>query len=53
MRVHAGAQACKTKWQENQKDLKKLEECKKLGISYVVTPAETDRLTNAVAAALA
>ncbi len=26
--VHAGAQACKTKWQENQKDLKKLEECK-------------------------
>jgi len=28
--VHAGAQACKTKWQENQKDLKKLEECKTL-----------------------
>jgi cellulose synthase operon protein C len=28
--VHAGAQACKTKWQENQKDLAKLEECKKL-----------------------
>ncbi len=28
--VHAGAQACKTKWQENQKDLKKLEECKQL-----------------------
>ena len=28
--VHAGAQACKTKWQENQKDLKKLEECKLL-----------------------
>ena len=28
--VHAGAQACKTKWQENQKDLKKLEECKAL-----------------------
>ncbi len=28
--VHAGAQACKTKWQENQKDTKKLEECKKL-----------------------
>jgi tetratricopeptide (TPR) repeat protein len=28
--VHAGAQACKTKWQENQKDLKKLEECKGL-----------------------
>ncbi len=24
------AQACKTKWQENQKDTKKLEECKKL-----------------------
>ena len=28
--VHAGAQACKTKWQENQKDLKKLDECKAL-----------------------
>src|SRR4030095_15860499 len=28
--VHAAAQACKTKWQENQKDTKKLEECKKL-----------------------
>jgi cellulose synthase operon protein C len=28
--VHAGAQACKTKWQENQKDTAKLEECKKL-----------------------
>ena len=28
--VHAGAQACKTKWQENQKDLKKLDECKLL-----------------------
>jgi len=28
--VHAGAQACKNKWQENQKDLKKLEECKAL-----------------------
>jgi cellulose synthase operon protein C len=26
--VHAAAQACKTKWQENQKDTKKLEECK-------------------------
>jgi cellulose synthase operon protein C len=26
--VHAAAQACKNKWQENQKDLKKLEECK-------------------------
>ncbi|HEV3030102.1 MAG TPA: tetratricopeptide repeat protein [Polyangia bacterium] len=26
--VHAAAQACKTKWQENQKDLKKLEDCK-------------------------
>ena len=28
--VHAAAQACKTKWQENQKDTKKLDECKKL-----------------------
>ncbi len=28
--VHAGAQACKTKWQENTKDLAKLAECKKL-----------------------
>ena len=28
--VHAAAQACKTKWLENQKDTKKLEECKKL-----------------------
>src|SRR4029077_16490580 len=28
--VHAAAQACKTKWQENQRDTKKLEECKKL-----------------------
>jgi tetratricopeptide (TPR) repeat protein len=28
--VHAAAQACKTKWQENPKDTKKLEECKKL-----------------------
>ena len=28
--MHAGAQACKTKWQENQKDTKKLDECKKL-----------------------
>jgi tetratricopeptide (TPR) repeat protein len=28
--VHAGAQACKNKWQENQKDLKKLEECRTL-----------------------
>ncbi|HVZ86422.1 MAG TPA: tetratricopeptide repeat protein [Polyangia bacterium] len=28
--VHAGAQACKTKWLENQKDTAKLEECKKL-----------------------
>ena len=27
--VHAAAQACKTKWQENTKDTKKLEECKK------------------------
>jgi tetratricopeptide (TPR) repeat protein len=26
--VHAAAQACKTKWQENQKDTKKLEDCK-------------------------
>lgn len=26
--VHAGAQACKGKWQEDPKDLKKLEECK-------------------------
>jgi len=26
--VHAAAQACKTKWQENQKDLKKLDDCK-------------------------
>jgi len=26
--VHAAAQACKNKWQENQKDLKKLEDCK-------------------------
>ena len=28
--VHAAAQACKTKWLENPKDTKKLEECKKL-----------------------
>jgi TolA-binding protein len=28
--VHAGAQACKNKWQENQKDLRKLEECRTL-----------------------
>ena len=28
--VHAAAQACKTKWQENQKDTKKLEECKQM-----------------------
>lgn len=28
--VHANAQACKTKWQENQKDLKKLGECREL-----------------------
>jgi tetratricopeptide (TPR) repeat protein len=28
--VHAAAQACKGKWLENQKDTKKLEECKKL-----------------------
>ena len=28
--VHAGAQACKNKWQENQKDLKKLDECKQM-----------------------
>lgn len=28
--VHAAAQACKGKWQENQKDTAKLEECKKL-----------------------
>jgi cellulose synthase operon protein C len=28
--VHSAAQACKTKWQENQKDTKKLEECKTL-----------------------
>ena len=28
--VHAAAQACKAKWQENQKDTAKLEECKKL-----------------------
>ncbi len=28
--VHAAAQACKTKWQENKKDTAKLEECKKL-----------------------
>jgi tetratricopeptide (TPR) repeat protein len=28
--VHAGAQACKTKWQENPRDLAKLEECKAL-----------------------
>jgi cellulose synthase operon protein C len=28
--VHAAAQACKGKWQENQKDTVKLEECKKL-----------------------
>jgi tetratricopeptide (TPR) repeat protein len=26
--VHAAAQACKTSWQQNQKDLKKLDECK-------------------------
>ncbi|MEO8214053.1 MAG: tetratricopeptide repeat protein, partial [Myxococcales bacterium] len=28
--VHAAAQACKNKWQENQKDLKKLDECKQM-----------------------
>ena len=28
--VHAAAQACKGKWLENQKDTKKLDECKKL-----------------------
>ena len=28
--VHAAAQACKTKWQENQADLKKLDECRQL-----------------------
>jgi tetratricopeptide (TPR) repeat protein len=28
--VHANAQACKTKWQENQKDTAKLDECKQL-----------------------
>lgn len=28
--VHAAAQACKNKWQENQKDLKKLDECKEM-----------------------
>ena len=28
--VHAGAQACKGKWQENPRDLAKLEECKSL-----------------------
>ncbi len=28
--VHAAAQACKTKWLENQRDTKKLDECKKL-----------------------
>jgi tetratricopeptide (TPR) repeat protein len=28
--VHAAAQACKGKWQENQKDTKKLEECKQM-----------------------
>ena len=28
--VHAGAQACKTKWQENPRDIKKLDECKQL-----------------------
>ncbi|HET6284508.1 MAG TPA: tetratricopeptide repeat protein [Polyangia bacterium] len=26
--VHAAAQACKTKWQQNQKDLKMLEDCR-------------------------
>ena len=28
--VHAAAQACKAKWQENQRDMAKLEECKQL-----------------------
>jgi len=28
--VHAGAQACRTKWLENQADLKKLDECQQL-----------------------
>jgi tetratricopeptide (TPR) repeat protein len=28
--VHAQAQACKTKWQQNQKDTKQLEDCKSL-----------------------